>query len=251
MKRIQPLTLATRMAIFALSTIPLLAFRAPSTHRATHHTTARTSDPDEKGGLASLASVSTLTITRVKKPWYAWRGLVVKGMEKSIPEYGAIDGLSEKFYTFTEKHDRFGGIYLWQNEQDAQNWFNPGWFDRTEKKYGQKGQVDYFRITEVTILAATDMDPAAGSKKESWRTGKSWAVLSYPAGGDPDLGHGLADSRPAGLLKIVALTDARQQMCFLTLWQDKPSAMACFKAYKGKNEYFDTPILLTNAKPAL
>ncbi|MFM8914567.1 MAG: hypothetical protein ACKOE6_16865, partial [Flammeovirgaceae bacterium] len=113
--------------------------------------------------------LTTLTITKVKKPWYAWKALVVKKMKKSIPEYSAIEGLRYKYYSFTSTHDHFGGIYLWASAQNASNWFNAAWYDRTEKKYGKKGIVLSFQIQNINTMAAA---PA--------NEGDYCAVLTYP-----------------------------------------------------------------------
>jgi hypothetical protein len=96
----------------------------------------------------------TLTITKVKKPWYAWRSLVVGKMKKSFPEYQTIDGLGEKFYSFTENQKYFGGIYLWNNKAAAQAWFTEKWFERTEKSYGHRGQVDYYKIEKIEMKSS-------------------------------------------------------------------------------------------------
>ncbi|MFM8832203.1 MAG: hypothetical protein ACKOEV_00940 [Cytophagales bacterium] len=104
---------------------------------------------------ADSTTFHTLVITKVKKPWYAWRSLVVGKMKKSFPEYQAIDGLGEKFYSFTENHKLFGGIYLWNNKAAAQAWFTEKWFERTEKSYGQRGQVDYYEIEKIETLKTT------------------------------------------------------------------------------------------------
>lgn len=166
-----------------------------------------------------------LTITYVKKPWYAWRGLVVGKMKESFPEYKAIPGLIEKYYSFTEDRKLFGGIYRWESEAAAKAWFNDRWFAATEEKYGVMGLVDYFRITTITTLG----EPTATE-------GDYWCTLSWqPA---------LPAKNTDGLVKILTL-EQNGKAGLLLLWKDKKSATA----YGGEADdvtFFDTPLLLNN-----
>jgi heme-degrading monooxygenase HmoA len=172
-------------------------------------------------------SAKILTITKVKKPWYAWRSLVAKKMKQSIPEYQAINGLLEKFYSFTDNNKLFGGIYQWKSEADAKAWFNQAWFDRTEKLYGIKGTVEYYQIlSEETIAQYVDT------------VGEYWSVLSF--------NDSIIEQSAFGLIKVVKIVNEKNQYGTLTLWQNNESAVAYFK--KQPVTYFDTPILLTNKK---
>lgn len=171
-----------------------------------------------------------LTITKVKKPWYAWRGLVAGRMKGSVPEYQKIPGLQEKYYSFTEDHKQFGGIYFWKSQTDASNWFNTTWFERIEKKYGEKGVVSYYKIglsTTVAIAPETTSD--------------LYAVLSYK---NKDLDTFAKNA--AGLLKHLVLQDSAAQNCSLTIWKDKESAFHFFKASTDTNQFFDVPFFIIN-----
>jgi len=176
---------------------------------------------------ADTSTVKILTITKVKKPWYAWRGLVAKKMKQSIPEYQAIKGLNEKFYSFTDDAKLFGGIYQWRSEAEAKAWFNQSWFDRTEKSYGLKGIVEYYQIQSVETIA-----------KYSDTEGEYCSVLSFI---DSSI-----NQSTVGLIKVIKIVNEKNQSGTLTLWQNKESAVTYFG--KQSVTYFDSPILLTNTK---
>ncbi len=178
-------------------------------------------------------SYETLVITKIKKPWYAWRSLVISKMKRSIPEYQTLEGLQEKYYLFVKKQKLFGGIYVWQDQQSAENWFNQAWFDRIEKKYGKKGEVAYYQIESIQSFAVV-------GKVEN----KFWAVLTYPT----TKSERVPANQTPGLIKIIFLKDEAGQKCFLTLWQNKVVAEEYFLNKEGDHSFFDTPILLDNSR---
>jgi heme-degrading monooxygenase HmoA len=181
---------------------------------------------------SDTSTLTTLTITKVKKPWYAWRGLVVGKMKKSFPEYSAVKGLKHKYYSFTIDHHYFGGIYLWKSEEDSKNWFNQAWFDRTEKKYGEKGVVLSYEIQSITVFSSPERSE-----------GNYFAVLSYNI--EPVVEW---QKNINGLFQVIELRDSNQKSRYLTLWRDKESLDSFFASKKVDNEYFDVPILLNNSK---
>jgi hypothetical protein len=176
--------------------------------------------------------LTTLTITKVKKPWYAWRGLVVGKMKKSFPEYSAVKGLVHKYYSFTEDHLYFGGIYLWESEQNSKNWFNHAWFDRTKKKYGIQGMVISFQIQSIKTISLPQ-------KNE----GHYCAVLSYSKNSSSDF-----NDNTRGLFQIIELRDSNQQACYLTLWENVRIASSFLNSKALDNEYYDVPLILNNRK---
>jgi heme-degrading monooxygenase HmoA len=174
----------------------------------------------------SNSEPTVLTITYVKKPWYAWRSLVVKKFKESIPEYEAIPGLLQKNYHFTENDGKFGGIYLWASEAEAKAWFNPKWFERVIKTYGEEGVVDYNQILQSTTIAKHDL------------TGDYCSVLQ--------LGKALSISESTpGLLRITQIK-SKDQLGSVTLWKSKEEAKQYFSQQKGAGQisYFDTPVLI-------
>lgn len=176
-------------------------------------------------------SITTLAITKVKKPWYAWRGLIIEKMEESIPEYRLVKGLQQKFYSFTEDHKLFGGIYFWQNEGYAKNWFNQAWYDKIEKKYGRKGIVDFYKVQKINSF--TD---------DISQSNKCWSVLTYS---NSPLS---VDISTIGILKELHLTNSANEKCYLTIWKDKQSADDFFKDKNFKSDFFDSPVFINNSK---
>lgn len=130
-------------------------------------------------------------------------------MEKSIPEYQAIQGLAEKYFSFWEGTDRIGGIYFWERKSDADAWFQASWFERIERQYGEKGIVDSYSILSSAEISTF---PLIGEKL--------YAVLSYR---NFDLEKNISEQE--NLLQIVKLQDARQKIYHLTLWKNKESAL--------------------------
>lgn len=159
--------------------------------------------------ISPKSQITWLTVTKVKKPWFAWRGLVSSKMEKSIPEYQSIAGLEEKFYSFWEGTDRFGGIYFWRQKSDADAWFQQSWFDRIEKQYGEKGIVDSYSVINSYV------NPNLPRKGENL-----FATLSC---GKNDLKADL--SKVENLFYQVSLIDSNQKKCSLMIWKDEKTAM--------------------------
>jgi len=173
---------------------------------------------------------TVVTITYVKKPWYAWRSLVVKKFKESIPEYEAIPGLLQKNYHFTEDHNKFGGIYHWSTEAEAKAWFNLKWFERVVKTYGEEGVVDYYQILQSTTIAKHDL------------TGDYWSALQ--------LGNSLSiPTTTQGLLRVTQIK-SKDQLGSITLWKSKEEAKQYFSQLKGAGQisYFDTPVLIDKLK---
>ncbi|HEU4496151.1 MAG TPA: hypothetical protein VFR70_03795 [Flavobacterium sp.] len=180
--------------------------------------------------IMDTAKAATLAITKVKTPWYAWKGIIISKMRKTIPEYAVIKGLNEKWYSLAEDKSFFGGIYLWETEADAKRWFTKEWFDATLKKYGEKGRVFYYKVTENKTVAVPE-------KAE----GAFCSVLIYASAENYSW-----DARAEGLIKVFYLKDDQDQDCFLTIWQNKAAAAAYIASRQMTVEFFETPIFLHN-----
>ncbi len=180
---------------------------------------------------AEPGAARVLTITKVKAPFYAARTLVVKGFRDSIPEYQVLKGLTFKAYSLSDDGKYFGGIYYWQTEQDAKNWFNDAWFARVEKKYGVPGTVEYFQVLGTKCAGEI-------TKAEA----EFWSVLSLSKN------EIKVDMNAAGLIKAIEVKDASGQTGFVTLWNSKTDAEKYFENSEAINTFFDSPILLDNSK---
>jgi hypothetical protein len=178
----------------------------------------------------STIEPTVVTITYVKKPWYAWRSLVIKKFKESIPEYEAIPGLLQKNYHFTEDYKKFGGIYHWSTEAEARTWFNPKWFERVIKTYGEAGVVDYYQVIQSTTIAKHEL------------TGDYWSTLQ--------LGKSLTiPESTSGLLRITQIK-SNDQLGTIALWKSKEEAKRYFSQQKGAGQisFFDTPVLIDKLK---
>lgn len=136
-----------------------------------------------------------------------------------------------KAYSLSEDGKFFGGIYFWQTEQDAKIWFNDVWFARTEKTYGTRGEVEYFKVVSTKCVA----EALSGE-------GDFWSVVSF--------GEAVKiDETATGLMKIVEIKRADNQNGFVTLWHTKRDAQNYFdKRTAGEHRFFDLPLLLDNSK---
>ncbi|MCG9875292.1 MAG: YdhR family protein [Leptospiraceae bacterium] len=99
--------------------------------------------PQSKSSADPSIEKEVVTWTRVNRSMLAFSFLVKPKMKDSLPEYQAIPGLKSKAYTLETDGKLFGGVYLWDNEAAAKNWFNPSWFQKVKDKFGE---------TEVPIL---------------------------------------------------------------------------------------------------
>ncbi len=97
-----------------------------------------------------------ITMTRLPVPWYAPKFLVKNKMKDSIPEYSQIPGLLRKYYSIEAKTGKFGGIYLWENQKAARDWFNLEWFSRVNKKYGGDNQVPLLKALYILNFEEKD-----------------------------------------------------------------------------------------------
>lgn len=186
----------------------------------------------EKSLSFNTLSEKVLTITSVKRPWYAFRSLIISKMKQSVPEYQAISGLNKKFYAISEDRKFFGGIYLWQAESDARNWFKAEWFERIKKKYKTEGKVTYYQILMIKDFIVMD----------KIKTGQFWAALSSPS--DSELPN--FKSSISGLVKIISVKNENNQEGLITLWESKEKAQIYFSKQANSVSYFDTPILINN-----
>lgn len=221
------------MGLFVFSLVTT-AFRQndQSKNTLTTHPSNQSRQSSSSFKSIEMNNSTILTIAKVKKPWYATRNIVIKKMNQSIPEYQSIKGLNEKFYSFTEDHSFFGGIYFWTSSEEARQWFNTAWFERTKKKYKQPGIVDYYQIKSNTTV-----------KTPETVNGRYWSVLSlYPT-------DFTIDTSVSGLLKVVGLEDINnKQKGYITLWENEKAARNYFSNSQSVNTYFDTPILIQHAK---
>lgn len=113
------------------------------------------SAPDSNKIVDDKKYTKIVTIVKVKAPWYAANFLINKEFKKVNAIYEKVDGLLFKAYSINhnEKGKNFGGIYLWKNEDKANNWFTPKWFKDIEIKRGTSPTVEYYKaIADTSYL---------------------------------------------------------------------------------------------------
>ena len=159
-----------------------------------------------------------ITITKIKKPWYAPKGVVVKKMKETIPVYRQVKGLVEKNYSFAEGTKDFGGIYHWTSENEARAWFNKQWFDNIGEKYGVSGQVEYYEIIEKIIYLRVP------EERQSL-----WAMLNYEID---------VISVKDGLVEVIKTIDESGKTVTFSLWMNKSKANAYIKKLSNAKMMF-------------
>lgn len=161
-----------------------------------------------------------ITMTRVTAPWYAPKFLIKSGMKKSIPEYAAVKGLVRKVYSIEEGTGFFGGIYLWENEQSAKEWFNQAWFDRVNSKYGGDHKVPIRKA----IYAYTLDSELSEEVKERWVDVKSYQIGTEGTTNLPTY----FQSKMEGL---------KNQPGFLSFWvaEESPTAIQIFSVWQDRS----------------
>lgn len=118
-------------------------------NKVTHYSVpAKTSGPASGTALAGQAIVS---VVNVPSPWYAPDFLVAGRMRDAVPDYAIIAGLDYKYFTQSDK-GMLGGVYLWQNQQAANAFYDKKWHDRILESYGQPASLEFFEVTELMFI---------------------------------------------------------------------------------------------------
>lgn len=173
-----------------------------------------------KSSITPLSPTATVTITRVRPPWYAFRFLIERGFRRAIPEYQSAPGLSRKAFTI-DGRGHFGGVYLWESAAAADAWFHPGWFERVRRTYGVEG--------DVTRLAATHAVSGPDANV------RSNALVS--------VAHG-ALSAYAGAKGLVHAVAAEGRV--VATWSSR-GAGESFLRGNTSVEWFDAPVMIANS----
>ncbi|MEM8983024.1 MAG: hypothetical protein AAGC71_08365 [Pseudomonadota bacterium] len=95
-------------------------------------------------------SGAVVSVVRVSAPWYAPRGIIRDRMIEAMPEYTSIDGLDYKYFTIASER-KIGGIYLWESDDAAKEFFNEAWHQRIQDRYGEAADLQFF-YAPVTVL---------------------------------------------------------------------------------------------------
>jgi len=66
-----------------------------------------------------------------------------KKMAATAVKYEGLDGLTRKYYVLSDDQKQVGGIYLWENREVAEAWYNEGWYDAMTEAWGERPFVEY------------------------------------------------------------------------------------------------------------
>ncbi|MEM7360432.1 MAG: hypothetical protein AAF431_15150 [Pseudomonadota bacterium] len=91
---------------------------------------------------ANVSRENIVAIVNVTAPWYAPEPMIVSRMQDAIPLYANQGGLIHKYFTITDSR-KVGGIYLWQDQQSADNFYNQSWRDRILDSYGEAAELEF------------------------------------------------------------------------------------------------------------
>jgi heme-degrading monooxygenase HmoA len=83
------------------------------------------------------------TLVTVTTPAQVSPERLVAEFTVAAPTYQKVAGLLRKYFIITDD-GKFGGVYLWDTQTSAQNWFNPVWHERVRKTYGAEAQIEWF-----------------------------------------------------------------------------------------------------------
>ena len=181
-----------------------------------------------------------VTVVNVQAPWYAFDFILPGQFKKVIPVYEQVAGLRFKAFSILDKEEKsFGGIYLWDSEQRARDWYTPTWFADIEQKRGHKPTVDYYSVVKDVTFVAPDFD---------YRQRESDCVTVFVHAINPVLVQQCLTPQ-AGLLRTYLVRETGEQEGALLLFANADNATAFLERQKvGTYDWFRTPVLLNNAR---
>ncbi len=184
----------------------------------------------------------TVAIVKVKAPWYGFDFLLAREFHKVIPTYQKINGLRFKAFSSTETKEGkfFGGIYLWDSERVARDWYTPNWFADVEQKRGQKPTVTYFPVLHEATFVSPDFD---------YRQQEDDCITVF-AHAINLAGVQQCFTKQPGLLRVYLVGEPRQQQGAILLFASVKEAQRFVNQQPAvRFEWFKTSVLLNNVKP--
>ena len=200
-----------------------------------------------------------VAIVKVPTPWYAPRFFVRWRFEAAIPRYAEIPGLERKFFTIADTGE-LGGIYLWQDREAADAFFDAAWHRDIETRYGAPASL---RVWDSPMQGVGARPSPAAARQE---VGTSYVAVWV---GTPGASGLAARSARIGSIGPSLDTDGllhrydlrvSEGEAFVSLWNDRALAEAFFsEAWRSaaskragaplEIEFFEAPVLL-NVRPA-
>jgi hypothetical protein len=71
------------------------------------------------------------------------RDKLIAEFNAALPIYQRISGLMRKYFIITPD-GQFGGIYVWDTQASAEQWFNAAWHQRVQDTYGKVAKFEWF-----------------------------------------------------------------------------------------------------------
>ena len=100
-------------------------------------------------GRSSSNRQREVVFTSLPLPTIHPRGIVESRIVERVPEYQAIPELDRKYFTLMEPA-RFGGIYLWRDEESARRYFDQKWHEQARSKFGADPVVKFFKVVSIS-----------------------------------------------------------------------------------------------------
>ncbi len=101
-------------------------------------------------GTATPADGRTVTsLVTIPIPAGVTREQISAGFRQAVPVYHKVPGLLRKYFILTAD-GKFGGIYLWKDEQAARVHYSDAWRAEAQKRYGASPTVEFFEAPVLT-----------------------------------------------------------------------------------------------------
>ncbi|HEX8658386.1 MAG TPA: hypothetical protein VF690_12660 [Hymenobacter sp.] len=202
---------------------------------------AQAGEPARVGAPVSPATGRVVVTVDVPAPWYAFDFVLPGQFKKVLPTYQRLDGLRFKAFSIhpTQAQKLFGGIYLWDSEAQARQWFTPAWVAEVARKRGHQPSVRYYPLVSDQLFVAAEFD---------YRAGESESVTVFVHGVSPALRAACLAAQP-GLLRSYLVRENGEKEGALLLFAAAHQATAFLKRQQGPaHDWFKTPVLLNNAR---
>jgi hypothetical protein len=93
--------------------------------------------------VGATSSTHVATLVTVTTPAQVTAERLVAEFTAAAPTYQKVPGLIRKYFIITDD-GKFGGVYLWDRQASAQQWFSAAWEDRVRKTYGSSADIEWF-----------------------------------------------------------------------------------------------------------
>lgn len=228
----QPATLLLAFGTFS----PLAVQTAGPAHNVAH------AAPEHTAATSSKADSSEVAIVSVKAPWYAFNFLLSTGFKKALPTYQQVPGLRFKAFSSSVTPDGkvFGGIYWWDSETQARNWYTPQWAAEVMRNRGHQPKVAYYPVVQEAVFVGPEFD---------YRQYEKHCIILFVHALSPELRRQCLAAQP-GLLRACVVREPRaaNQQGALLLFASARQAKSFLRQQPAATyDWFWTPVLLSNA----